>query len=151
MWTAKIRFFIMEIFCICKCHLIYFCCMQFHLIFVIGIFSTFTMNFLHTMLSFPTPTHSYISSYCSSTTSHCLNVHRLNATQMYCTNINVFIQHCCSGLGLWRSSSLTNGRDSVGQTPNFIDLQDCDPHFIIVASRVANGSHFPVNFCKKQM
>ncbi len=76
---------------------------------------TYVYSFLHTMLSFPyinTLTYLPIALPQQAT----VNVHRLNVTQMYCTNINVFIQYCCSSLGLWHSSLLTNGRDCVGQT-----------------------------------
>ncbi len=72
-----------------------------------------------------------------------LNVHSLHVTQMFCTNINVFIQHCCSCccLRLWRSSLLKiNGSDCAGKTIYTSKLDWSArlwSHFITIASRVA--------------
>ncbi len=85
---------------------------------------TYVYSFLHTMLSFPyinTLTYLPIALPQQAT----VNVSQINVTQMYCTNINVFIQYCCSSLGLWHSSLLTNGRIVLGKLymlPNLIDL-----------------------------
>ncbi len=74
---------------------------------------------------------------------------------MYCTTINVFIQHCCTScfLGLWYSSSLTNGSDCAEQTL-FICFQTWLIGKIVIPISLQwqvglqRGRDFPVNFWK---